>query len=440
MRISHLRISNILGIDELEFDAGQFNEVSGPNGAGKTSVLEAVRAALGQGHDATLLRKGAEQGEVVLVLDDGTAIRRRVKAGASDTQVKRDGKLMTKPGATIASLIDALAVNPVDFLRATKKDRARVLLEAMPIQVDAQRLAAITGLEINAEGRHGLDVIEAARAAVYEARTTTNRAAKDREATIGQLQAGMPAAPAGVDGDEDQLRNQLQAEVDKIAAENQRITNKLAGVVAEASAKKQAIADKLAADILALREAASQATEAVEAEAARVRGLADATRAKANAASEAAQRPLRDAIAAICANRDAAAKRRVSLETIATMEAEVQALREQADKQTAALGSIDNYKAELLARLPIPGVEVRDGEITRDGVAFDRLNTAQQVQIAVEVAKLRAGSLPVVCVDGIELLNTPSYEEFRRQAMASGLQMFVSRVTDDAEMSISVSE
>ena len=65
MRISHLKISNILGIDELEFDAGKFNEVSGPNGAGKTSVLEAVKAALGQGHDATLLRKLA-------ALDAGT--------------------------------------------------------------------------------------------------------------------------------------------------------------------------------------------------------------------------------------------------------------------------------------------------------------------------------------------------------------------------------
>ena len=29
MKINHLRITNVLGIDELEFDAGQFTEVSG---------------------------------------------------------------------------------------------------------------------------------------------------------------------------------------------------------------------------------------------------------------------------------------------------------------------------------------------------------------------------------------------------------------------------
>lgn len=61
MKIAHVKISNILGIAELEFTPAGFNEISGPNGTGKTSVLEAIKAALSTGHDATLLRKGAER-------------------------------------------------------------------------------------------------------------------------------------------------------------------------------------------------------------------------------------------------------------------------------------------------------------------------------------------------------------------------------------------
>ncbi|CAH1654942.1 Exonuclease SbcC [Hyphomicrobiales bacterium] len=60
MKIHHIRISNILGVDQLEFEAGQFNEISGQNGTGKTSVLEAIKSVTQTGHDATLLRKGAE--------------------------------------------------------------------------------------------------------------------------------------------------------------------------------------------------------------------------------------------------------------------------------------------------------------------------------------------------------------------------------------------
>jgi hypothetical protein len=441
MRIQHLKISNILGIEELEFDAGKFNEVSGPNGAGKTSVLEAVKAALGQGHDATLLRKGAEQGEVVLVLDDGTAIRRRVKAGASDTQVKQGGKLMTKPGTVIAGLIDALSVNPVDFLRATKKDRARVLLEAMPIKVDRNRLHAISGLDVvNAEDRHGLEVIDAVRKEVYEARTGTNRAVSEKEATIAQLTAAMPDAPAGVEGDEGSYQAQIDAETQKRDAEYQRIDTKLAGLETKHAADVNAIKDELQAAIDRLRAEAQQKIDGLQSTLQASRDAAGKQRALTTQRWNDATAPLRAAQAAIASNRDAAAKRRVAQETIATMTAELQVLAETAAKQTEALSQIDAYKLELLSKLPIPGVEVVGGEITRGGISFDRLNTAQQVGIAVEIAKLRSGSLGVVCVDGIELLNSESYNAFRDQALASGLQMFVSRVTDDPEMSIIVSE
>ncbi len=442
MRIQHLKISNILGITDLEFDAGQFNEVSGPNGAGKTSVLEAVKAALGQGHDATLLRRGAEQGEVVLVLDDGTAVRRRVKAGASDTQVRdQGGKLMAKPGAVLAGLIDALSVNPIDFLRATKKDRARVLLDSMPIQVDRDRLRAISGLDVvNAGDRHGLEVINATRTAVYDARTGTNRAVKEKEATIQQLQAAMPDAPGGIEGDEGSLQAQIDAATATRDAEYQRIATKLESLDAAHAAKVQAIRDKLQADIEKMRAEAQALIDKETSGHGAIRESAGKQRTLTTQRWHDAASPLRAAQAAIASNRDAAAKRRVAQETIATMTAELQTLSESAQQQNAALDAIDAYKDELLAALPIPGVEVVGGEITRDGVPFDRLNTAQQVQIAVEIARLRAGELNVVCVDGIELLNSQSYEAFKSQAISSGLQLFVSRVTDDQEMHVTAFE
>lgn len=448
MKIAHLKISNILGIEQLEFDAGQFNEVSGPNGVGKTSVLEAIKAALGEGHDATLLRKGAEQGEVVIVLDDGTAIRKRVKAATSDSAVRQDGKLMSAPGRIIKSLVDRLSVNPVDFLRATKADRSRVLMESMPIKVSRDRIHKITGLDvIDAEERHGLTVLDMVRKEIYDARTGTNRAVNDKTVTIEQMQAAMPEAPGGVEGDEDALRAKLQADVDAAAAEKVRVNSKLSGL-REAMhsecdgirAKMEAEADALQAQIVAVREAAAQAMDAE-----RAKFVEQDQKAAAywnNYAAKAAdrQRPLLDAIAAIAANRDAAVKRRVAQETIATMTAELETLVSVQAKQNKTLSDLDAYKLELMASLPIPGVEVVDGEIRRDGVPFDRLNTAQQVGIAVEIAKLRAGKLGVVCVDGIELLNSQAYEAFREQAIHSGLQLFVSRVTDESAMSVSAIE
>lgn len=436
MKISHVKIENILGVEELEFNAGQFTALLGGNGLGKTSVLEAIKACFATGHDATLLRKGAEHGEVVIVLDDGTSVRRRVREGASDTQVRRGGKIVPRPVELLRQLSDMMTLNPVEFLRATKKDRARVLLESMPIEVDAAELSKIAGFNVGELQGEPLAFIDRARKLVYDARTGTNRAVEEKRATIKQITEAMPDAPGGVEGDEDELQRRIDTMVGARDAELTRISNKLAGVESDAAAKIEKIRADLAEAIAKLRDDAAAEVEVINAGLEKTRGMASRQRELTVAKHSDEVTPLRNAKAAIAANRDAAAKRRVAQETIATMEAEAVELIKAAEAQTAALAGIDAYKAQLVEKLPIPGIEVRDGEVYRGGVVFDRLNTAQQVGIAVEIAKLRAGPLGVVCVDGIELLSETAFSEFREQALSSGLQLFVSRVTDEEELAI----
>jgi len=43
---------------------------------------------------------------------------------------------------------------------------------------------------------------------------------------------------------------------------------------------------------------------------------------------------------------------------------------------------------------------------------------------------VRAGRLSVCCVDGLELMSTETFKAFRDAAIASDLQMFVTRVGD----------
>lgn len=432
MQINRIRISNVLGIDELEFSAGQFNEISGKNGEGKTSVLEAIKAATQGGTDATLLRKGAEKGEIVLLLDDETEIQKRITERSATVTVSRGGQKEKRPTEVLKTITDMLSMNPVDFLRAPKKDRVRVLLETMPIVADEQKLAELSGVPVtSAPGTHGLAVIDAVRKQVYDDRTGTNRAVTEKEATINQIKLAMPDAPAGVNGSEDELRSQLEAATAKRDSELQRIatklsslqgdsSNKIAQIRADAQAQIDAINAKLAADVEAERSAFATIAE----KAGKQRELT-LTRFRDEAG------PLEQALAVIRENRNAVAKREQALDTVEKLEEELEDLKQDAARQTQALNDIDAYKEQLLASLPIPGLEVVDGELFRNGVAFDRLNTAQQVDIAVEIAKLRAGELAICCVDGLELLSTEAFEAFKEKALESNLQLFVTRVTDD---------
>lgn len=427
MRIQHVKISNILGITELELTPQGYTQISGPNGTGKTSVLEAIKAALGVGEDATLLRNGAERGEVVLVLDDGTEIRKAVsQAGARTTVKGPDGKPLPKPAAVIQGLADVLSVNPVDFLLAKPKERVRVLLESMPLSADVERLQQLSGVQVEADpGAHALTVIEEVRKQVYDDRTGTNRAVKEKEVTISHLRQALPEAPGGVEGDE----ATLQAEIDAAAAARdttlERIRKKLDGLTAEAQQK----IDEIKAE-------SQRQIDAVKAELAEQSAKAAAAREKAIAAHADATQPKTAALATLRANRDAVARRKGTLETITKLETELEALRQDAARQTQALDDIDAYKVELLQSLPIPGIEVRDGELYVDGVLLDRVNTARQVRIAVDLAKLRAGDLAVACVDRIEALDKESREALRKGALEAGLQLFVTRVTDTGEFAI----
>jgi hypothetical protein len=433
VRISQIRISNVLGIAELELSPKGYTQISGQNGTGKTSVLEAIKAALKEGHDATLLRKGAEQGEAVLVLDDGTEIIKTIKPGTSTTVVRdSDGKRMARPASVIQGLIDVLSVNPVAFLAASEKERVRVLLEAMPLKADPARLIEITGIDTKGVDGHALDVIETVRKQVYDDRTGTNRAVKEKEATISQLRQALPEAPGGIEGDEASLDADIAAAAAARDDKLGKIQAKLSGLERAHHDTVDAIRTKLQADIDALKAAAQLQVDQLSATLDENRQRAAAARDKANADHLVATGPKREALAAIRANRDAAAKRQGTLETIAQLEEHAEHLRADAERQTKALTDLDTYKGELLNNLPIPGLVVQDGQVMRDGVPFDRLNTAQQVSIAVELAKLRAGDLGIVCVDRIEALDKDSREALRKGALEAGLQLFVTRVTDDA--------
>jgi hypothetical protein len=425
-KIAKIRINNILGIDELEFDAGQFNQISGPNGTGKTSVLEAIKATLRGGHDATLLRTGAEKGETVLVLDDGTEISKRVTPAASTTVVKNaDGKRESKPADTIKRLTDLISINPVDFLRATKKERVNVLLESLPIEIDHDRLEQIAGKAFTEypvskgrnEGTHALILIDSIRTAIFNERTGTNRAAKEKHATINQLADTLPDGEVDAPASADDLLAQIAEADQKRDAELQRIDTKLAGLRAEAEERIEALRQQIADEQRKFSE---------------IQVLAGRQREMTISQHRDSTQAIRDNLSAIQAAQRAAAKHEATRQTIATMNEDAARLQAEADAQTAAIEGLDAYKSELLANLPIKGLTVEDGEIFRSGVQFDRLNTAQQVEIAVEIAKLRAGELGVICCDGLELLDSERYAEFQKQTIASGMQMFITRVSDDA--------
>jgi hypothetical protein len=96
----------------------------------------------------------------------------------------------------------------------------------------------------------------------------------------------------------------------------------------------------------------------------------------------------------------------IKIETIKVQarefENESEELINESQRLTEALDAIDLYKAQMCQNLPVEGLEITGKSITVDGIKWDHLNTAKQIEIAVAVAALRSQKqkLPIMFVDG----------------------------------------
>lgn len=418
MRINQIKLLNVLGIKQLEFNAGQFTEISGKNGRGKTSVIEAIKSALKGGNDATLLHNGAKEGEIVLCFDNGIELIKRIKNGKSDLTVKDNGVKLDRPQSFIDNLYDILSVNPVEFILSDKKKRTSALLEVLPVKIGSEKLLDILMDKkeylVNDTSNNAFDVLSAQHKVIYDSRTVNNRVIKEKQSTVKQLQESI----SDIDFDPQAIESELQS------AREQKLNMEL---------KKTGYLQKINNDsdekLEKLRQEYEQRQKVIYSE------KENLTEKLNNDFSEKYQ-PLNDKISRLQEQMKSAGSAMKTKELINQYSADISTAEKVTDYFNTVLKGIESLKEELLNNLPIKGLEIRDGEIYFNGVPFDRVNTAKQIEIAFEVAKLRAGELGIICIDGFEKFDDITYQLFVETAINSGLQIIGTKVTND-ELTIS---
>lgn len=438
MRIARITIRNFLGVQELEFEPGAFTVVTGANGAGKSSVLEAIGSVFAGGHDATLIHNGAESGEVVLLLDDGTEIRRSITAKGSYLSARDPERGALKSPATYVSrLVDALAFNPVEFLTARADRQVEYLLESLPLSVSQKAVDEALGGAVKVDDLpegHALEVLERLRKEVFDERTGVNRSAKDKRATIGQLSESLPEGEKlGPD-----LAERIEALEVEDTALGQRHVEESASIDRQAAERERQVRAEAERQLEELRQEYQRKVDAVKADRDRTVKSIEAEATERRAALEVEvvprQQELRAEKRALEERAKHAAQHARTREVVSTLTTEADALEARSAALTRALEGLDALKGKLVSTLPIKGLEIRDGELFVDGIPFRRVNTARRVQVALNLAAARAkrSSLPLVRVDGLELLDAKTFEAFAAKASLTGLQFVVARVGEGA--------
>lgn len=489
LRVVSVEIKDVLGAREFAMKPGEVTILRGRNGSGKSTALQAVQAALAGGSLARLARvdgSGEEtEPEVVLVIEGKGGSSYRVERTGKDVRVRaRVGDTagfedVPRPQAWLSGLFDSGCANPVRFLAAPDKDRALMLLEALPLKLDRGALLAEMDLAAGdlppvPEGLHPLEQLALIRDAVFRQRTGVNRdatgkaqaaeqtrrnapavvpedvsqqlaegqesvtlaaasIAREEEAASSALRESVKEAESGLALIEESVKGTFKAEAAKLRKDHEA---KAAAIRAEAERQVAEDAARVDAEVEALRtKGEAQLADAGEA-AEFVTAKARERHAEALGALEAKKRALaseRERLAALRAQSDASAKAKALHEQAAQFDLEAKRLELESTHLTKALDALDRFRRRMAEHLPIAGLEIEDKVIRVNGVPFEQLNTAQRVGIAVKVATLRAKAqrLPVVFVDGAEALDSEHFDALVAALKAENVQAFLGRVTDE---------
>jgi hypothetical protein len=463
VKVSLIEIENILGHEKLTIRPGAVTVLEGRNASGKTSALEAIRAPFRGGGDSTLLRAGANEGSVRIVTEDGTEFlgRWRRKDGevksTFDVRLPVGGKVST-PRKIFDSLVDELGIDPLTILTCPPAKRAEYLAEVMPLVVTREELQAALGRPVEVIKGSALDQIGILRDLVFNERTGVNRSLKDKRTTAVQLRGTVPAVEEAADNLADLLaekealasaketktRNSERtrdAQIEERKRSRDQVLEELREALKVKVYEIEVDADRR---IEAIRQ---EAKTAIKAEEAAHEGRVGDTREDADTAIEQVtasakgqleeiERDFGPRLEAMTASIGQAEERsRVATQNAETrrladrLAEEAEGLEQEAGRLTATIDRLDGLKASLLERLPIKGLEIRGGLVYVDGIPFERVNRGRQIQVALKVAKLRAGKLGLIVVDNAEALDPETFEAFEAAAAATGLQFVVGRVT-----------
>lgn len=446
MTVTRIEITDIKGIAyaELKLAGRALTVIKGANGTGKSSILDAIASVFEGGSDPAMVRQGAKQGTVLIELSDGTQIKKTqsAKQGAKVEIRTKDGEVVDKPQTYIDKLAASFAFDPLAFCRADSKKRAEYLIKALNLSFTGKEVGAIRfgKLDVGApvrdligpEAALSLDQFDELRKKVYERRRQANASVKELDETVKNLRRSVPSTEEGELGvGMGDVLQTAQGQLAALEAAEKKDLEFIAGQVEKAKTDAREAYDLAVTTARAVYdEAVRQAKVKYDAE------LSDVASGESEATDGVRQEraPERARLQQAIGEAQANLKRQGEIEALQKHLGEQQqrlAVKvAEADALDKALEGLDELKRSKVEKLPIEGLELRDGEVYVGGIPFDHLNQQKRYETSFEVGTLLLGDLPLVVGDEAEHLDAEHLKEFEAALASSPLQVILAQVDD----------
>ncbi|WP_297429592.1 hypothetical protein [Clostridium sp.] len=195
-KINFLRVSNFLGIDEMELEASKVNIFKGPNGKGKTSLIESIEKTFtNKSRRTEIIKHGQDEATMFVELDDGLSIDRRVRNEKGNyLKVRQDGKGADSTEKFISSLVNGNIFRPLDWVNLSSKEQTKSLLSMLEIGWSEEDIVSWFGDLVDDidYSQHILLILKSIEQKYYKTREEVNREVKELKARIDSIYVDLP--------------------------------------------------------------------------------------------------------------------------------------------------------------------------------------------------------------------------------------------------------
>ena len=399
LKINRLEIENVKRVKSVRIEptANGLTVIGGKNNQGKTSVLDSIAWALGgdRYRPAQAQREGSiTPPNLRIIMDNGLIVERKGKNSdlkVTDPSGKKSGQQL------LNEFVEQLALDLPKFIDANEKEKARILLNIIGV---GDRLA----------------VMDKEEQELYNRRLAVGQIA-DQKQKFAKEQPYYPEAPKELVSATELIRKQQDILAQN--GENQRKRDKLHQLEQE----YQKVIEEL--ENLLRRQKALEA---------------DLEIAKTSAAdlTDQSTKELEESILSI---EEVNRKVRANLDKDKAEE-DAKEYRRQYRELTKQIEDMRQSKADLLnnADLPLPGLSVKEGELTYNGFKWDSMSGSDQLRVATAIVRKLNPRCGFVLLDKLEQMDTDTLNEFGQWLEAEGLQAIATRVSTGGECSIIIED
>jgi len=428
--IERIVIRDVLAIEYADIKVSRVGmQIRGRTGSGKTAVLNGLQAVFDENMRTKMVREGADHGEILLVMNDGTQARRKISdAGMERPRLEGpNGKALPSPVQKLRAMAPALLLNPVRFIEKDETEKAKILAEVFPVELPQAELEAICGEDVDLRDvepeTNGLARANQAYAAAYKARHAENgrldQSESARDAERKKIPEGFDAhAARGLSSES------IAHELAQIEHRNRLVTDGTTQM-----AKLEGEERSLQAAIENLRrELAAKETQLSE-----VRDRLQNGRQWLATNTTIDPTPIQAKLRSLD-------QQRLYLHCFDAAEAydiQCREIRAKALRLDAICATLKALPAELVrrAQIPMPGLTLENGVILVNGRPIDNLSEGEQRRFAVKVAAAGVKDLGIVCIDGAESMSEAARAELIDELTAEGIQVFMT-VADECDFDI----